>query len=43
MDNAKDKSLHIVSGASSKIAIAFINRLTEQNPDDLVVSLVRIH
>ena len=38
MDNAKDKSLHIVIGASSKIAIAFINRLTEQNPDDLVVS-----
>ena len=38
MDNAKDKSLHIVIGASSKIALAFINKLTEQNPHDLVMS-----
>lgn len=38
MDNAKDKSLHLVIGASSKIALAFINKLTEQNPADIVVS-----
>ncbi|ALO44583.1 SDR family NAD(P)-dependent oxidoreductase [Pseudoalteromonas phenolica] len=38
MDNAKDKSLHLVIGASSKIALAFIKKLTEQNPTDVVVS-----
>ncbi len=38
MDSAKDRSLHIVIGASSKIALAFIDKITKQNCNDVVIS-----